>query len=141
MGIWALHLLNKVKNMVWRACRNSLPTKTSLVSRTIIDSPICDRCRNDQESVIHALWSCREVDVVWLDVELWNFRSGMHFMDFESLVARILQENKSPKLFIVTMWSFWNQRNQARLQQCSWSLHLLAQISKDDVPLFFFFFF
>ena len=74
----------------------------------IIDSPICDRCQNDLESVIHALWSCREVDVVWLDVELWNFWLGMHFMDFESLVAWILQESKSPKLFIVTMWSFWN---------------------------------
>lgn len=112
MGTWALLLLNKRKNMVWRACRNSLPTKKNLVGLTIIDLPICDCCQNDLESVIHALWSYREVDVVQFDVELWNFWSSMHFMHFESLVAWILQENKRPTLFIVTMWSFWNQHNQ-----------------------------
>lgn len=71
--------------MVWRACRNSLPMKMNLVWRMIIDSPICDRCQDSPESVLHALWSCREVDVVRSDAELWSFRSGMHFDDFKIL--------------------------------------------------------
>lgn len=84
-GIWSLKVSNKVKNMVWRACRNSLPMKMNLVWRMIIDSPICDRCQDSPDSVLHALWSCREVDVVRSDAELWSFRSGMHFDDFKIL--------------------------------------------------------
>ena len=34
--IWALECLNKVRNLIWRACRNSLPSKCNLVRRTII---------------------------------------------------------------------------------------------------------
>lgn len=29
-GIWSLEVSNKYKNLVWRACRNSLPTKINL---------------------------------------------------------------------------------------------------------------
>ena len=63
-GFWSLKVSNKVENMVWRACRNSLPTKMNLVRCMIIDSPICDRCQDSPESVLHGLWSCREVDIV-----------------------------------------------------------------------------
>ena len=43
-GLWSLKIPNKVKNLVWRACRNSLPTKENLVRCTIITSSTCDRC-------------------------------------------------------------------------------------------------
>ena len=40
-GIWSLRIPNKVKKLLWRACRNALPTKANLVRRTIIDDPLC----------------------------------------------------------------------------------------------------
>jgi len=72
-SIWSMQVPNKVKNFVWRACRNSLPTKTNLVHRKIIDSPICDCCQQCPETVLHSLWSCRELEVVWDEEELWDF--------------------------------------------------------------------
>ena len=57
----------KVKNFVWWACRNALPTKKELVKRTIIADLICDCCRVAVEDPLHALWSCSEADIVWAD--------------------------------------------------------------------------
>ena len=65
--IWSMHVAQKVKNFVWRACRNALPTKKELARRTITTDPICDRCCSAVEDPLHALWSCSEVDIVWAD--------------------------------------------------------------------------
>jgi len=64
-GIWSLQIPNKVKNLLWRACRGAMPTKEALVRRTIIDDPLCDHCHEAQESPLHALWLCKELDTVW----------------------------------------------------------------------------
>ena len=69
-GIWDLKVANKVKNLVWKACQNQLPTKSKLVSHMIIESTTCDHCQDVPKSVIHALCSCQELDVVWADEEL-----------------------------------------------------------------------
>ena len=52
--IWSLEVPNKYKNMVWRVCRNSLPTKLNLTRRTIIDNSTCDRCSSNIEDSLHA---------------------------------------------------------------------------------------
>ena len=62
--IWSLQVPNKVNNLMWRACQNALPTKVSLVRRTIIDDPLCDRRHEEHETPLHDLWLCKEVDVV-----------------------------------------------------------------------------
>lgn len=36
--------------------------------------------------MIHALWSCRELDVIWANEDLWNFLTGMHFLNVKELV-------------------------------------------------------
>ena len=60
----------------------------------------------------------------------------MQFVDFKELVTWILQAKKNPELFAMTVWSIWNQCNQVRLQQPSWSLHLTPQVSKDRLEEF-----
>ena len=72
-GLWSLKIPNKVKNLVWRACHNSLPTKENLVHRTIITSSTCDQCFKASESPLHAIWLCPKLDAVWADLDLWGF--------------------------------------------------------------------
>ena len=72
-GLWSLKIPNKVKNLVWRACHNSLPTKENLVHHTIITSSTCDQCFKASESPLHAIWLCPKLDAVWADLDLWGF--------------------------------------------------------------------
>ena len=116
-GVWALQTPNKPRNFVWRACRNTLPSKKNLVRRTIIRDPTWDRCSLAPEDPLHALWTCTKLDVVWADSELWDFRSQTQFQDLKQLTAWVLKHAKNPDLFATIAWAIWNQWNHIRLHQ------------------------
>lgn len=66
--LWALDIPNKVQHSMWRACKNSLPTKCNLFRRQLILDHRCDRCMASPKNILHAIWSCSELDVVWESV-------------------------------------------------------------------------
>ena len=99
-SIWSLEFPNKFKNLVWRACRNSLPTKQNLTRRTLIDNPIYDRCSLQAEDSLHALWSCLGLDEVW-EGDRWNFRQREVFADFKELCRWMVENGKSMDLFAI----------------------------------------
>ena len=130
MGIWLLHLPNKVKNFMWRACQNSLPTKQNLVRRIVITDPHCDRCCVAAKNIIHALWLCPMLDSMWVATDFWTCRSSTQFLDFRELLGWILQMQNQPELFAFTVQGIWTQRNRTRVQQPGCSFQQLAQESK-----------
>ena len=97
----------------------------------VLEDPVCDQCNGALESPLHALWSCSELDVVWIDPILWSFNRTHMFMDFKELLSWIIYQDKDLELFAMIAWSIWTQRNQVRLAQLNVNLHLLAQVSKD----------
>ena len=113
-NIWSLHVPNKYKNLLWRACKNALPSKQNLFRRTILQYPSCDHCSLQAEDTLHALWSCTGLNEVW-DGDRWNFRSRVHFEDFKGLCSWIYENGKPLDLFAIQVWSIWNQRNKLRL--------------------------
>ena len=56
--IWKLDVLSKVKNFLWRACRNALPTNANLVQRCVMTDSRCCVCDSHDENVLLCLWSC-----------------------------------------------------------------------------------
>ncbi|KAK9992096.1 hypothetical protein SO802_027081 [Lithocarpus litseifolius] len=114
--IWALDITNKVKHLVWRACKNSLPTKCNLVRRQVILDHHCDRCTAAPENILHAIWSCSDLDVVWESVD-WHFQSRVQVHDVRELFTWILDNGKRAELFSVTAWCVWQQRNKIRTHQ------------------------
>ena len=121
--IWALECPNKVRNLIWRACRNSLPSKCNLLRRTTITKQRCDRRKEQNEDIVHAVWSCKGLDRVWEVYNTWSFRNQMSFSSFSELLIWVFENNKNPVLFAFITWSIWHQRNQVRTQQASRPLH------------------
>ena len=126
----------KIKNFIWRACRNSLPTKENLVRRTIIENPLCDRCSCANESTMHTLRLCGELDVVWEDLSLWSCRNTFNFITFKELLSWLIKHQHHVELFLVTAWSVWTQWNQVRLNKPSCSLHLISFLAKERLQEF-----
>ena len=110
-GIWSLHVPNKVKNLMWHACHNAMPIKANPVQRTIIDDPLCDRCHEAHETSLHAIWMCKEVDVIWADPELWSCWREVHFLNFKELLSWIIEQQNNAELFAMTAWMIRKQRN------------------------------
>ena len=53
--IWQLQVPPKVKNFLWWACRNVLPTKQVLLKRKVTADPICERCCSAMKESVHAV--------------------------------------------------------------------------------------
>ena len=65
----ASSIKDKKKKFLWRACRNVLLTEQALMCRKILEDLICERCKLAVKDLVHALWSCLMLDVVWVDQE------------------------------------------------------------------------
>ncbi|KAL0008925.1 hypothetical protein SO802_010427 [Lithocarpus litseifolius] len=63
-GLWKLRTRNRIKNLLWRANSNALPTRVNLVKRKVLSDPTCQACGAEQESTLHALWSCPKLKEV-----------------------------------------------------------------------------
>ncbi|KAL4620439.1 hypothetical protein ACB092_06G154000 [Castanea dentata] len=61
-----LNVPSKVKNLIWRASKNSLPTKQNLVRRKILSKDYCDHCKMQHKDTFHALYLCPKLEEVWL---------------------------------------------------------------------------
>ena len=80
-ALWALNVPQRLKNLLWRACCNAMPAKESLVRRTIINDPLCDRYHQASKTPLHALGLCTKLDIVWADAALWGFQGSTTFQE------------------------------------------------------------
>ena len=135
-GIWSLQIHNKVKNLLWRACRGVMPTKEALVRRTIIEDPLCDGCHETHETPLHAIWLCKELDTIWERSAHCQVCRETNFLNFKELLSWILTQTSKVELFAMIAWGIWNQRNQARLNHTAAPLHQIFQISTKKLANF-----
>lgn len=71
--VWSLEVPSKIKNFVWRACKEALPTRRNLQRRKIILDGLCDTCKVRDEDCSHALFFCSDVQVLWSSEWPWLF--------------------------------------------------------------------
>ncbi|XP_050281937.1 uncharacterized protein LOC126722840 [Quercus robur] len=130
--IWKLSLPCKVRNFLWRACRNAIPMK-NLQRHCVVDDPLCPLCSQHEENVLHALWSCPELAQVWNEDNQWSFKDRMTFHDFPQLLLHVLNSECSVELFAMQVWMVWFRRNKVRTAPPGFPLNLISQRANDGV--------
>ena len=125
--IWKLAVLCKVRNFVWRACRNAIPTKSNLVQRCVLEDSTCPLCSQGAEDVLHSLWSCPALTRVWEDDPQWAFQSSTRFQNFPQVLLHVLDSDCSSDMFAMLAWNIWFRRNQARTAPPGWPLEQIVQ--------------
>lgn len=116
--IWKLHIPNKIKLFVWRACSNALPTKDNLKKKKILEDAKSNAYPLDQEKTLHALWSCETLNKIWTPYFSWVVQTEYpHLQDMQELINLVGQRERRLELFEVVAWFIWNQRNKQRLNE------------------------
>nr|POE87088.1 putative ribonuclease h protein [Quercus suber] len=129
--IWGLQVPNKVKHLAWKACKDSLPTKTNLIRRKIITEGCCDVCKLHQEDVVHALFLYPALQLVWRPRAQWNHSTLQACSSFTDIFELIFASNREPDLFAVVLWTLWNRRNNLRLGKPALSLSQVVKFAQD----------
>ena len=130
-SIWKLKVPGKIKHFLWKACTNSLPTKENLLKRKILQESGCPRCSGSSEFVVHALWSCTCIKVVWNTDFNWVDRCPTDSESFSYVLQKIQAKPALVSLFATTAWSIWFQRNKSRQQDHPLPLHNIAGFAKN----------
>ena len=115
--LWKMNVLSKIKNFLWRACSEALPTRSNLAKRKVLDDPTCQLYGSEHENTMHALWSCKNILTVWEANFGWlrkDFRAVVSFSDLVSLVG---DHSKRLELFASVAWSIWCRRNKLRCNE------------------------
>ena len=129
--IWGLEVPNKVKNLIWCACKNSLPTKVNLARRKITSDSLCDICRVHQEDTVHALFYCPVLSSLWSQTSIWNHEALKGSRNFTDIMGFVFTGNKEPKLFSIVIWNLWNRHNNLRLGKTTLPLDKITEHARE----------
>lgn len=63
---WTLFVLARMKIFLWKCAVGILPTKTTLLKKHVqMQDVVCDLCREEEETIFHAIVSCSCARDVW----------------------------------------------------------------------------
>ncbi|KAK9984238.1 hypothetical protein SO802_033763 [Lithocarpus litseifolius] len=88
--LWGLPIPPKVRNFVWRACSDILPTRANLVRQKVHMDPKCAICGEHDEAVIHILWQCPLARNVWALVRGRLQKCDSSALDFLNLARTLV---------------------------------------------------
>ncbi|XP_050290307.1 uncharacterized protein LOC126728544 [Quercus robur] len=131
-GIWKIKTPNKILHFVWRAAKDSLPTKQNLKARHIPLDDTCVMCDDQPKTLLHCLWLCSHAQSVWgSDITFANLYKKKH-RSFFDLLDDVMQNSSGycVALFSTIAWSLWQRRNQIRENQGTLPLHEVGDRAK-----------
>ena len=65
-SLWKLEVSNKVRNFLWLAATNVLPSVVNLVTRRVAIPPTCSLCNAYDETITHTLLECEFSKSCWI---------------------------------------------------------------------------
>jgi hypothetical protein len=113
--IWKLKAPPKVKNFMWRVCRNVLPTRMRINDKGVNCISACSLCDASDEDSLHLFFRCPSSCNVW---NMWEYFSDIcNILNQEQncagIIFRVLQTLNADGAaeFCCILWSIWKQRN------------------------------
>lgn len=103
--VWDLQVQPKVRNLFWRAIKDSIPSKVNLKRCMVISDDLCDHCKSSPEDTVHALWSCPLLASVWTHNPCWNFRASQQFTTFRDLVEYSIEARVDLNYLANVVWT------------------------------------
>lgn len=92
-GLWKLRIPNRSKKILWHAVSDALPTWVNLVKRKILTDATCQLCGLDEETILHALWSCPKLNRV-LGVHFkWLMDEAKECVTFQEVFQMCLEKD------------------------------------------------
>ncbi|KAK9989376.1 hypothetical protein SO802_029615 [Lithocarpus litseifolius] len=112
--LWRLSIPPKVRNFIWRASSDILPTRANLARRKIPIDPKCVICGSSDETVLHILWQCPLAQNVWTLVKGKLQKCDSSARTFLCLAQTLMGKlsRKELEAWAMVAWSIWNARNR-----------------------------
>uniref|UniRef100_A0A803P795 Reverse transcriptase domain-containing protein n=1 Tax=Cannabis sativa TaxID=3483 RepID=A0A803P795_CANSA len=129
--LWSLKLPPKIKNLMWRAGSNCLPTLSQLASKHVPVNTRCPLCEEMDETITHILLTCRVVKKVWERVGIGTTvtAAGSIFLDWCVNVFTNLTVEKQG-LAAALCWAVWGARNDVVWQGKSFNFSAIVASAK-----------
>ena len=130
-GLWKLRIPNKTKTLMWRAISNALPTRVNLVKRKVLTDATYQLCGLEQESTLHAFWSCLKLNGV-RDVQFNSLRDeAKKCVTFMEVFQMCMEKGHPFDMLAMLTSHVWLRRNKLRLGETVADLRLLNSLARD----------
>lgn len=113
--LWNLRVPPKVRDFLWRVCRDCLPHKSNLRRKHIITDSLCPMCNIDVENSWHLFMNCSYAREVWRSAGMDRRIEGLILTveGIYELVMKLIKLDDSEFAVNVCMllWQLWKERN------------------------------
>ncbi|XP_060969989.1 uncharacterized protein LOC115713780 [Cannabis sativa] len=110
--MWRLKIPPKVKNTLWRAGKNCLPTLCMLQTKRVNVNSLCPICREEEETILHALVTCSHIKQVWDRVGIGTNITPDITLFLDWCIRVFTGADSSKRCLIATLcWAIWSARN------------------------------
>jgi len=114
-GIWNLKVPPKVKNLIWRMCRDCLPTRVRLLDKGVACPTNYASSASTHEDLLHVFFECPFALQVWHMTGLWGSvqHALAHTASVTDAVFSLLEElsTELAQRLSTVIWSLWKHRN------------------------------
>ncbi|CAL1360326.1 unnamed protein product [Linum trigynum] len=118
--IWKLPTLERVRCFMWQAFLDRLATNVLRYSRRVADSPDCERCAGQPESVLHILRDCTPALFFWSRHVPLHQQASFFSCNQREWLSMNLKSGDSvgngvewPGFFSTAAWLIWKNRTTA----------------------------
>lgn len=112
--IWTMKLPRKVAHVLWRLCKECLPSNAALYNRYVDVNPLCPWYHSEIETNVHTMFLCDFALTLWRTVGLHSLVQCTDQETPKEVLNRVFHRGIKDQCLEVAMpcWSLWHRRNK-----------------------------